>query len=39
MNFDQFQAGVTTLGPGGQSFAPTCLNTPALKFQVYQDLD
>ncbi len=38
----QFTPGVTALSPGGPvsskmfSFKPTCLNTPALKFQIYQ---
>ncbi len=32
--FELFKSGVTTLVL--QSLAPTCLNTPALKFQVYQ---
>ncbi len=33
----RFRPGVIKLDPGGilQSLAPTCLNTPACKFQVY----
>ncbi len=33
-----WRSGVIKLDPGGpvlQSLAPTCLNTPACKFQVY----